>query len=175
MKRIVPVIICCLILSSCGIQRSSTPRRYQTMTQKLSTTLQMDQHQYKMGCTTKTWRNELIILSLQPMLGIEMVRIEATPDSVWLFDKMNHRYTVLAYNDYTNKITPAPSYKMIQDFISTPQTKKQDQSTLSFSFGKHNIQIGCTVSQREYNTLKEAKRLDTKKYKRVSLREVLPL
>lgn len=177
MKRIIPVILMCSwLVCSCGIQRSTEPRRYETLHQRANATLQLDQHQYTMASTIQLWRNKLIIFSLQPMLGIEMVRVEATKDSVWLFDKMNRRYTTLAYSDFEGQIHPTPSYKLIQDFVTTPHTPTiKTNNQVNFSANGHRLAITCTFSNREYNTLKEPKQLDTRKYRRVSLREVLPL
>ena len=177
MKRIIPIIaLLALLLSSCGTQRQTQPHRYQTLSQKASATLELDQHKYTMGCSVQMWRNELIILSLQPMLGIEMLRMEATKDSVILVDKMNRRYTVITYNMFANQVSPKPSFRLIQDFVSAPITPEKDQKNqLDFSFGSHKIRIMCKFSQREYNTLNTPKRLDLQKYKQVSLRDILPL
>lgn len=177
MKRFIPIIaISCLLFASCSTQRSAAPRRYQTLHQKATATLQLDQHKYTMGATVQVWRNELIILSLQPVLGIEMVRIEATQDSVILVDKMNRRYTVLHYENFSKQVEPAPSFRLIQDFVTAPHTPKTEaKSQQSFSIGKHKIAIGCTFTQREYNTLQSPKRLRLDRYKRASLREILPL
>ena len=39
--------------------------------------------------------DSLVCVSLQPMLGIEMFRLECTHQNITLFDKMNHRYVAL--------------------------------------------------------------------------------
>ena len=176
MKKIIPILLWCCLLSSCAVQRQTEPRRYQTLTQKANATLQFDQREYSMSCSIQMWRNELIILSLQPILGVEMFRLEASQDSVLVIDKMNRRYTTLAYEWASQAVQPTPSYKMIQDFVTPPllsQSKATSQRT--FEIGKHKIGIKCAFSQREYNTLTTPKRLDLKKYKRVSLREIIPL
>lgn len=177
MKRLFPIIaLCGLLFASCSTQRSAEPRRFQTLHQKANVTLQFDQRQYSMAATVQVWRNDLIILSLQPMLGIEMVRAEATKDSVLLIDKMNQRYTVLHYDMFQKLVTPAPSYRLIQDFVTAPQKPNiKTKTEQSFEMGNHKIAIACSFTQREYNTLKSPKRLDLKKYKQVSLREILPL
>ena len=178
MKRLLPLLLLLSVfLSSCSTSRSLVPRRYQTLHQKANATVQLDQHQYSMGCTVQLWRNELIILSVQPMLGIEMLRVEATPDSVVVFDKMNRRYTTLAFGDMEGaSLEPRPTFRWLQDFMTAPATKKINaKSERSLRFGSHQINISCTFSQREYNTLKSPKRLDTRKYKRISLRDILPL
>ena len=74
------LFVALLGMASCSVTKN-TPTRYKTMTQRVQLTLTLDQHQFNMASTMRMWRNQLIVLSVQPMLGIEMVRIEATPDS----------------------------------------------------------------------------------------------
>jgi hypothetical protein len=176
MKRLIPILVLCGLLSSCATKRQAEPRRYQTLSQKANVTLQFDQREYSMNCSVQMWRNELIVLSLQPVLGIEMFRLEATPDSMVVIDKMNRRYTTMAYDWGGKQLQPTPSFKMIQNFITPPALPKiKASSGKSFEVGNHRISIDCTFWQRDYNTLTEPKRIDLKKYKRVSLRDILPL
>ena len=176
MKHLIPILVLCGLLSSCAIKRQADPRRYQNMTQKANATLQYDQREYSMSCSIQIWRNEMVMLSLQPILGIEMFRIEALQDSIWIIDKMNRRYTTLAYDWASKAVQPTPSYKMIQDFVTPPALSNvKASSQRTFEIGGHKIGIKCAFWQREYNTLATLKRLDLKKYKRVSLREILPL
>ena len=177
MKQLVPIIaLYALLLCSCASQRQTEPKHYKTLSEKATTTLRFNQREYSINCSVQIWRNELIILSLQPILGIEMFRIEATKDSLLVLDKMNRRYTTLAYHWAEREIRPMPSFKMIQDFVTAPTLKKINVSSeLSFAFGGHEIGVKCTFSHREYNTLTVPKRIDLKKYKRVSLRDILPL
>ena len=180
-KLLLPIIVICgLLLASCSSQRVAEPKRYQTLQQKANTTLQLDERSYTMNATVQVWRNELIILSLQPMFGIEMVRAEVTPDSVLLVDKMNRRYVVLDYAMFGQLMKPAPSFKMIQDYLTAPanntqKKNKKNKNQLLFQVGGHTLQIQCVFTQREYNTLKTAKRQDLKKYRQTTLREILPI
>ena len=176
MKRLIPILVLCGLLTSCATKRQAEPRRYHTLNQKANVTLQFDHREYSMNCGIQMWRNELIVLSLQPVLGIEMFRIEATPDSMIIIDKMNRRYTTLAYDLGEKHLQPTPSFKMIQNFITPPALPKiKASSKKSFEVGNHRISIGCTFWQRDYNTLADPKRIDLKKYKRVSLRDILPI
>lgn len=177
MKYFLPIIvICSVLLASCTTQRNAEPKRYHTLQEKATTTLQLDNRLYTMNASVQVWPGELIILSLQPMLGIEMMRAEATKDSVLLIDKMNRRYTVIHYNTFSKIVSPTPSFKMIQDYVTAPQNnKKKNKNELSFQIGTHTINIKCAFTQREYNTLKTPKRQDLKKYKQTTLREILPI
>ena len=170
------VSLLCVILCSCSTQRQVEPRRYQTMSQKANATLQLDEHQYTINCSVMMWRNESIVISLQPIMGIEMFRMEATADSVLVVDKMNRRYTTLAYDWISKEIRPAPSLKMIQDYITTPlMTKKKLANRIEFEANGHKMSFECIFSAREYNKLTNHRRIDLKKYKRVTLREILPI
>ncbi len=167
--------IMALALSSCKVSKQATTR-YQSMTQRAQVTLQLDEHQYSMSCSMRTWHNELIVLSLQPMLGIEMVRIEADQDSIWIFDKMNRRYAAMDYASINRIVQPKVSYQILQDFCDQPIVpKKKETIQQVFASGKHQLTLTCTYSHREYNTLQTPTRTNSNKYKLVDLRTILPL
>lgn len=163
-----------IMASSCSVSRRAVSR-YQTLSQRAQVTLQLDQHQYSMSSQVRVWKNQLVVLSIQPMLGIEMVRVEATPDSVWVMDKMNRRYVALAYTDLGASITPKISYKTIQEFASRPISNDKDKAEMEFTSGKHRLKLSCKFTNREYNTLQAPTQTNTNKYKRVTLREILPI
>ena len=169
-----------MLICSWRTQQQIETLHYQSKSQKGSVTLRLNQLEYTLFCTTQLWRNELIVLSLQPTLGLEMVRIEATNDSVTLVDKMNYRYTTLAYNWAPKQVTPTPSFELIQNFVTAPiqeqkKKKKKQQNQVTFQLGASRITIQCAFSQRGYNKLGVPRRMNLQKYKRVSLHEILPL
>lgn len=51
----------------------------------------------------KVEKDNSLQISIQPMLGIEMFRIELTPDSIKLVDRMNKRYLVEGYTALKEK------------------------------------------------------------------------
>lgn len=179
MRRFIPVILLLgLLLSSCRTQHVVEPHNYQTMSQRGSITLKLNHLEYTLFCTTQLWRNELVVLSLQPTLGLEMLRVEATKDSVLIVDKINYQYTTLAYNWAERQIHPSPSFKLIQDFVTAPisgKKKKKQQDKLLLQIGASEIAIQCVFSQRMYDKLGTPRQINLQKYKRVSLHEILPL
>ncbi len=181
---ILPIIFLLgILLSSCHTQRhiEPAPEHYQTLSQKANVTLHIDQHKYSLACTLWMWKDELVVVSLQPMAGIESHRIEADQDSVTIIDKLNLKYTTVAYKWAERYIYPAPSLQMIQQFITQPiehtskKNKKKQSNLTDFWINGHQLSVGYTFSQREYNKLTTHKRQPLKKYKRVTLREILPI
>lgn len=174
-RIIFSLLITTILLTACSVSKRTTTR-YNTMTQRAQLTLQLDQHQYSIGCTMRNWHDELITLSMQPMLGIEMVRIEANHDSIWIFDKMNKRYAVMDYSGINRIIHPHVSYHLLEEFCNLPiSTKQQKSISKEFRSGKHQLKITCKYSNREYNTLQAPKRTNTHKFKQVNLQTILPL
>ena len=164
------LIIVGLLLVSCASNRPNRVHK-QAMTQRTQVTLTFDQHEYKTNCMLKVWKNELIVLSVMPVMGIELFRLEATPDQVTIIDKLNRRYTIMTYEEI-NKLSPRRiSYKMLQLLIN----KAGKEINLDLQAGTHTLQLKANMGQREYNNQKEPQMVNTNKYKLVSLREILPI
>lgn len=165
------LVVILAALSSCSVSRRASSR-YQSMSQQALITLEMDKDRYSLRGSVRLWKNELVVLSAQ-VFGVEMARIEATPDSIWAFDKMNRRYTSLSYNDLGTIANKKINYKTIQELALKPI--EEDQMKMEFTHGKHQVKVSCKFANREYNTLQAPTRTPTDKYKRVTLREILPL
>ena len=138
------LIIVGLLLVSCASNRPNRVHK-QVMTQRTQVTLTFDQHEYKTNCMLKVWKNELIVLSVTPVMGIELFRLEATPDQVTIIDKLNRRYTIMTYEDI-NKLSPRRiSYKMLQLLIN----KAGKEINLDLQAGTHTLQLKANMGQRE--------------------------
>ena len=176
-KHIIYIMLVIVMIGaySCSVSKHATSR-FQTMSQRAQLTLNWDQQQYGMNSTIRVWYDELTIISVQPMLGIEMVRMEAKQDSIWIFDKMNRRYTAISYKDLGQIINTKMTYKTLQEFVTAPIVEnKKEYVAMELNTDRHQMKISCHFSNREYNTLQYPTQTNTNKYKRVSLREIIPL
>ena len=170
----ISLAVAAIFMSSCSVSRH-TSSRYQTLSQRTQLTLVWEQHKYSVNSVVRIWRDELVVVSVQPMLGIEMMRMEADRDSVWVIDKMNKRFITMAYNDIEKKTGVKINYRTLQDLLSQPITEDKEHVTWIFEMGKNQIKLSGRFSNREHNTLPAATRTKIDKYKRVSLREILPI
>ena len=176
-RNIIPILLifAMTIISSCSVNRRMATR-YQTLSQRVQLDLEWNMSRYSMNGSIRVWRNEMVVVSVQPMLGIEMVRVEATPDSIWVFDKMNRRYLTMGYCELEQKTTKKITYKTIQDFASQPITdNKKDKIVIEVTTGDNQLKLSSKFSNREYNTLQAPTKTKTNRYKRVSLEEILPI
>lgn len=174
-KHIFPTLLFMIIvISSCSVNRRVVSR-YQTLSQRAHVTLTWDQHNYSMNSTIRVWHNQLIVASIQPMLGIEMLRIEATPDSIWVFDKMNQQYATFDYTLLTQLTTKKISYTTLQDILSRPLASPESPTHLELTSSRHQLHLSWSFYQREYNTLPPPNRTKINRYKQVILHDILPL
>lgn len=73
--------------------------QYQTLSARLQFNLVMEGKELSSRGQLKIEKNNRLQISIQPILGIEMFRIELTPDSVKILDRMNKRYLVENYTE----------------------------------------------------------------------------
>jgi hypothetical protein len=64
---------------------------------KMSLAFNINEREVNVSAVCKIIKDSAIFLSIQPFLGIEMFKAELMPDSMKVFDKMNHRYFVTDY------------------------------------------------------------------------------
>lgn len=67
---------------------------YSSFSAKLNMGLSSGTKSYSSRGNLKIVKNEALQLSIQPLFGVEMLRIYLTPDTLFLLDRMNKRYVL---------------------------------------------------------------------------------
>lgn len=65
---------------------------------KFDLNVQFGQVSYTLRGSLRIIKDSIISLSVQPMLGIEVARIDFNPEFFTIYDKMNHRYSETPYD-----------------------------------------------------------------------------
>lgn len=65
---------------------------------KFDLRVQFGQAEYTLRGSLRIITDSIISLSIQPMLGIEVARIDFTPEYFTVYDKMNHRFSETPYD-----------------------------------------------------------------------------
>lgn len=73
--------------------------KYETLTARLNVEISMKDNNISSRAELKMVKDSALQISVQPFLGIEMFRIELTPDSVKMIDRMNKRYVADNYSN----------------------------------------------------------------------------
>jgi hypothetical protein len=83
---------------------------------------------YSVNGTMKLKKNEIVQVSfLMPILRSEVARIEITPETILLVDRMNHRYVRTTKEELKDRLPRRWTYNRLEDLIyqaSEPDGKK---------------------------------------------------
>ncbi len=87
---------------------------YKTLSIKFDVNIKFDDVDRSIGGTLRIRKDSLIWISLTPVLGIELARIQLTPDSIMFINKLKNEYFVKSYDYFDNKFQTDLSFKDLQ-------------------------------------------------------------
>ena len=85
---------------------------------KMSLAFNVNEREVNVSAVCKIRKDSAIFVSIQPFLGIEMFKAELMPDSVKVFDKMNHRYYVTDYAFFSKHFGVDVDFYSFQSLLS---------------------------------------------------------
>lgn len=77
---------------------------YNSFSAKASVTVTSSGGSMKSRATVRILKDRVLQISIQPLLGIEMGRIQITPDSLFAVDKINRRYLAASLESYKDML-----------------------------------------------------------------------
>lgn len=86
--------------------------------QKAKFSINYQQRQISANGTISLITDSIFIVSVQPLLGIELLRLEATPNEVVVVDKMNRRYVQMNYAELQKQIGMPVTYNDLQALVT---------------------------------------------------------
>lgn len=141
-KAILPLLLMMLLAASCNITRRAKIKeaplpdatltaeeilqraheaepQYQTINiSKCDLTVRFGDGTFTLRASARIIRDSLISISIQPMLGIEVARVEFTRRNFYVYDKMNKQYAETPY-DYLHLASGLPiDYNTIQALLT---------------------------------------------------------
>lgn len=87
---------------------------YNTLSIKFDVNIKFDDIDRTLGGTLRIRKDSLIWISITPALGIEVARIQFTPDSIMFMNKLKNEYFVKSYDYFDNKFQTDLSFKDLQ-------------------------------------------------------------
>lgn len=186
LKYILPCLLTAVLLSGCAAKKQvattqsaktnvvkkqtiqqraidAQPDFTSVVAQKAKFSINYQQRQISANGTISLIKDSIFIVSVQPLLGIELLRLEATPQEVVVVDKMNRRYVMMTYKELQTEtglpITFADIQAIAMDrmfVVGQPQSflkngtfeteSTNGRSTLSLKNGK--LQYSFLISEQ---------------------------
>ncbi|MBR1426541.1 MAG: DUF4292 domain-containing protein [Paludibacteraceae bacterium] len=181
------IALCAVLLcASCaGTRRTARQTRnaptWHTMeTQGVATLSPEQDKEYKANYRAQVVNDSLVVVSVMPVLGIELMRLEATPDDILLIDKLNHRYCRLTYKETAEFFGTKLTYNHLQG-LATGQSAKEKDGSFHYDYtvrmGKryHLVCLRLTYASVKKDTPLRISTIDLKRYTQVTPQALLTL
>lgn len=99
-----------------NVQRNQTQFKTANVS-KMAMEFTLDDRNVSVSASCKVQKDSAIFLSIQPFMGIELFKAELLPDSMRIFDKMNHRYYVTDYSYFMKRFGIEVDFYSLQALI----------------------------------------------------------
>lgn len=174
-----------LLLSSCGAKKKAAesvqtikeepaqPTWHTCLIQGARATVTTDEDKISASITMQTVRDSMIVISIMPMLGIEMARLEATPTGMIAIDKMHGRYAKATFAELNRKLTPNLNWDILQQIASAELPTGDEKARLMYSFGDETVEIVINYAPRKIDVPVRVTNQRLEKYTQVDISQWL--
>ena len=100
-----------------------------------------DEDKLSSSVTMQTVHDSMIVISVMPMLGMEMMRVEATPTQIIAIDKLHGRYAKATYADLNRQLTPSLNWDILQQLCTAELPTGPEKARLVYTFGKERLEL----------------------------------
>jgi hypothetical protein len=157
--RYIVVLLVAMTLVGCGAQRRAAktyvpepeaegPTWHTCLIQGARVTVTTQDNQISANATMQVVRDSMLVISIMPMLGIEMMRIEATPDEIIGIDKLHAQYARAGFDDINRKLTPSLSWEELQQLCSAELPLGSERARLIYTYGDEVIDLSISYPTR---------------------------
>lgn len=158
--KIIAFILAAMLLAGCGVHRraaapmveelpeNETPAWQTCLIQGARVTVITDGGRFSANATMQVVRDSMLIISIMPMFGIEMMRLEATPDEIIGIDKMHAQYAVTTFEAFNSKLIPSLTWADLQAFCTAELPLGSERARLYYTYGDELIEISISYPTR---------------------------
>lgn len=97
----------------------------------------------------QTVHDSMIVISVMPMLGMEMMRVEATPTQIIAIDKLHGRYAKATFADLNRQLTPSLNWDILQQLCTAELPTGPEKARLVYTFGKERLELIINYPSRK--------------------------
>lgn len=126
------------------------------------------------NCTMQAVRDSLVVLSIMPMLGIELMRIEATPTEIIGIDKINRQYTQITYDEINRLVTPTVQWTDFQQLACGElPSETAGEAVIGYSALGYSLVLRVIYPAIQKDVPVRAAHIDISRYQQKTFSELL--
>ncbi|MBR1787091.1 MAG: DUF4292 domain-containing protein [Paludibacteraceae bacterium] len=207
MKRLLYILsLCCLLLlASCHSKKRlaqtdnkptivETPKINTLQVSKAKARLQAFSQDITASCSINLIADSALVVSIQPLFGIELYRLEADKEEIRLFDKLNKRLIISTYEQLKKDIGVSLNFVQLTNLFIGKNDIPEKQGIyklkvqydsfvteyhlpayldISVTSAHDSAQLQLTYLQNAINEGANVKSINTRNYNKVTLIEFL--
>ena len=174
-----------MLLTSCGAKRKvvSTPVPevtepempvwYTCLIQSAQITLSHGEESYSGTANMQVVRDSMCIISVTALLGLEVLRIEATPQEILGVDKIHGHYARATYEELNRRMTPQLSWEVLQQMCSAELPTGDKTARVRYSIGKEQAELFILYPERQLDVPVRMNSVRLDKYKPIDISKLL--
>ena len=196
MKQISYIVLLVLILTSCSTSRNTlrnttigglsgteymekviewTPSR-DNLTARARIELNVGSSSpMSVNANMRVRRGEIIRFSVAPILGIEVARIDITPDKIMAIDRMNKRYVELGFAEISSLLNTYSLHCRYADFIMLGNDVFPQSIEMISEGTDKKYSLDMKLSRVNTDSNWDSKTELSSKYRKMSVQELLKL
>lgn len=153
------VFLCvALVMIGCGTKKRATvtpepevavPTWHTCLIQSARATVIRNGDKLSSPVTMQTVHDSMLVISVTPMLGMEMMRLEATPTEMIAIDKIHGQYATATYAELNRKLTPSLNWDILQQVCTAELPTGNSKARLQYTFGDETIELVIEYTPRK--------------------------
>jgi len=159
-SRIILLCVCVLLLVACGAKKKAVttpepevavpaePQWHTCQIQGAQVTFIHDDDRITGTANMQVVRDSMCIISVTAIMGIEVLRIEATPQGILGIDKIHGQFARANYDEINARITPQLTWEILQQMCSAELPTGSETARLRYSLGKQQAELLIRYPER---------------------------
>ena len=139
-----------MVMMSCGVKKRvpatpspepSAPAWHTCLIQGARGTIITSDERVSAAVTMQTVHDSMLVISVMPLLGMEMLRVEATPLELTVIDKMHGQYAVATYAELNSRLVPSLNWDILQQLCTAELPTGNEKARLLYEFNGDPIEL----------------------------------
>ena len=159
--RYIVIILAAVLMIGCGVKKKAVseepkaeskpevPAWHTCLIQNARATVITDEDRLTANVTMQTVHDSMLVISIMPMLGMEMLRVEATPLELTAIDKIHGRYAQTTYAELNKRLTPSLNWDILQQLCAAELPTGSEKARLQYALGNQTIELVIDYSPRK--------------------------
>ena len=183
--QIMLILCCVMFVTSCRSKKNmakstttvpaveeaveSEPLWQTCLIQNAKASVRMGDDKISANATMQVVRDSMLVISVMPFAGMELVRFEATPTELIGFNKLDGTYAVTTYDELNRQLTPKLNWETLQQLCSAELPTGNEKARMVYTLGKKSVEINITYPERMTDVPVRVKHLPTNRYKKIDI------